>query len=327
MNFNSKNKILITGISGFTGSHLADYLLKKGCVVHGALHHQHNSENIKHLLARIDTHICDVRNEAQVVNLIKKTRPDYIFHLVAKTQARSSEDTLQSSIETNVFGTINLLEAVRSSKFDPVILVPGSSAEFGLTKNEENPVKETNPYRPVTTYAVSKIAQGMTSYQYYLKYGMKIIRTHTFNYLGPRQSIEFVAPAFAKQLAEIKIKNKSPIIKVGNLEARRDFTDVRDIVKAYWLAVRKGIPGEVYNICSCRAYSMQQVLYKLINLSQINVKIKQMQPNQGMSDVPYQSGDYSKFSALTGWKPEITIEQSLSDIMKYWIDSVLQESI
>lgn len=327
MDFNSENKILITGISGFTGSHLADYLLKRGSVVCGVLHHQNNTKNIKHLLGRIDTHVCDVCNKAQVFNLIKETRPDYIFHLAAKTQARSVGDTYRSSIETNLFGTINLLEAVRNLKFDPIILVPGSSAEFGLTKNEENPVKETNPYRPVTPYAVSKIAQGMTSYQYYLKYGMKIIRTHTFNYLGPRQSIEFVAPAFAKQLAEIKIKNKSPIIQVGNLAARRDFTDVRDIVKAYWLAVRKGIPGEVYNICSCKAYSMQNILDKLIDLSQTNVKIKQAQPDQGASDVPCQCGDYSKFGGLTGWKPEITMDQSLSDIMKYWIDSVHQENI
>ncbi len=314
--------VLITGITGFSGSHLAYYLLSQKCTIFGTVFDKCELRNIDRIVNQIQTIECDICNVAKVSKIIRTTKPNYIFHFAAQLSHRIGSDNPYFAFKTNVLGTMTLLEAVRQIEIDPVILVPGSSAEFGLAKKNENPVGETNPYRPVSAYAVSKIAQGMTAYRYYLTYGMKIIRTHTFNCIGARQSEEFICSAFAKQIAEIEKGLRPPVIQVRNLDTWRDFIDIRDVVRAYWLAVKNGAPGDVYNICSGHAYSGRQILEKFLSMTSSKIEVRQDKENMRLSDVPFQVGDFTKFRKLTGWQPQIQIEDALKEILDYWRQNV-----
>lgn len=215
-----------------------------------------------------------------------------------------------------------MFEAIRKSKVEPVIQIACSSEEYGLVHQDEVPIKETNPLRPMSPYAVSKVAQDFLGYQYYKSYGMKIIRTRTFNHTGPRRGEVFVTSNFAKQIAEIELGIREPILYVGNLEAKRDFTDVRDIVRAYWLAVKKGEPGEVYNIASGKAIAIGEIVDLLLTLTKIKIKIKQDPDRMRPSDVPILIGDYYKFQKKTGWKPSISFKQTVEDLFNYWRETL-----
>lgn len=311
-------KVLITGLTGFTGSHLAEYLLEKDCTIIGTVFNKKKLYNIEHITEHIHIFGCDLCVPSKVKRIIQKVDPDYIFHLAAETRERRAKKDSKEMFNINVTGTMNLLEALLESGINARIFIPGSSAQFGLVRENENPVKETNTYRPVTKYAVSKIAQAMIAYQYYLAHNLKIIRTHTFNYTGPRQSHEFVCSAFAKQIAEIEKGLAPPVIQVGNLYTRRDIMDVRDVVKAYWIGIQKGIPGEVYNICSGKSYLIKAILEKLMSLTDVSIEVKQVQNKVQSSDVPFQVGNFNKFKKLTGWEPEIPIERILNDLLDYW---------
>lgn len=197
-----------------------------------------------------------------------------------------------------------------------------SSEEYGLVKPNEIPVKETNPFRPLSPYAVSKVAMDMLGYQYFKSYGMRIVRTRAFNHTGPRRGEFFVSSNFAKQIAEIEKGKKEPILFVGNLETKRDFSDVRDVVRGYLLAVQKGEPGEVYNICSGKARGINQVLEMLLKLSKTRVKVKKDPARMRPSDILVLQGDCSKFKKKTGWKPEISFEKTLKDLLEYWRERV-----
>ena len=197
-----------------------------------------------------------------------------------------------------------------------------SSEEYGLVKPDEVPIKETNPLRPLSPYGVSKIAQDMLSYQYAKSYGMKIVITRGFNHTGPRRGSVFVASNFAKQIVEIEKGKKKPVIEVGNLEAKRDFTDVRDMVRGYWLAVQKGVPGERYNLCSGKAISIQELLDMLLKLSTVEITVKQDPSRMRPSDVQILLGDNTKFKELTGWSPEIPFEKTLKDLLDYWREKI-----
>jgi len=197
-----------------------------------------------------------------------------------------------------------------------------SSEEYGLVSKNELPIKETNPLRPLSPYAVSKVGQDLLGYQYYKSYGLNIIRTRAYNHTGPRREDVFVCSNFAKQIAMIEKGKEPPIIYVGNLKAKRDFTDVRDIVRAYWLALEKCTPGEVYNICSGRARSIKEVLDILLSLSKTTLKIKKDPKRLRPSDIPILQGDSSKFRKITGWKPEIPFEKTLEDLLNYWREKV-----
>ena len=225
------------------------------------------------------------------------------------------------TLETNILGQCNLLEAVRKvgKGYNPVILIAGSSEEYGLVKSSEVPIKETNPLRPMSPYAISKIAQDFMGYQYYKSYGMKIIRARAFNHSGARRGEVFVDSNFAKQIAEIEAGLNKPIIKVGNLNAIRDFTDVRDIVRAYWLASEKCEYGEVYNICSNKGIKVSDVLRMLLKLSGLKkVRIVKDPTRQRPSDVPILIGDCKKFRKATGWKPEINYRDTLLSMLSFW---------
>ncbi|MBD3286520.1 NAD-dependent epimerase/dehydratase family protein, partial [candidate division WOR-3 bacterium] len=219
---------------------------------------------------------------------------------------------------TNVVGEANLFEACRKAGCDPVIQIAGSSEEYGFVYPDEVPIKETNPLRPLSPYGVSKVAQDLLGYQYYKSYGLKIIRTRAFNHTGPRRGDVFVTSNFARQIVSIEKGLSKPVIKVGNMEAVRDFTDVRDVARAYELAVEKGIPGEVYNIASGKGIKIGELLDMLLSLSSVKIKTVNDPSRMRPSDVELLVGDITKFTKQTGWKPEIPFKQTLTDTLDFW---------
>ena len=251
-------------------------------------------------------------------SVLAEVRPDYIFHLAAQSYVPASWRAPSETLMTNLLGQTNLFEAVRILGLDPVIQIAGSSEEYGLVLPDEVPIKESNPLRPLSPYAVSKVAQDLLAYQYFRSYGMKTIRTRGFNHTGPRRGEVFVTSNFAKQIASIEAGLKEPIIRVGNLDAQRDFTDVRDMVRAYWLAVTKATPGEVYNLASGKAVTIRELLDRLLALSDTEVDVQVDPERLRPSDVEILLGDFSKFRSDTGWEPTIPLDQTLKDTLDYW---------
>ncbi|HWN05514.1 MAG TPA: GDP-mannose 4,6-dehydratase, partial [Candidatus Dormibacteraeota bacterium] len=223
------------------------------------------------------------------------------------------------TLSTNIISQVNLQEGIRRLKTAPRFLVVGTSEEYGLVHQDELPIRETNPLRPLSPYAVSKVAQDMMGYQYFMSYGLPIIRTRAFNHEGPRRGEVFVTSTFAKQVAEIEAGLCEPIILVGNLKPRRDFSDVRDIVRGYWLLLERGEPGEVYNLCSGRSWAIQQVLDFLLEQSRVKgIAVESDPARLRPSDVMILEGDASKIRKAMGWEVEIPFERTLKDLLAYW---------
>ena len=319
-------RALITGITGFAGSHLAEYLLENHPDVHvaGTRRWRSPMDNIQGIEDKVGLVECDLRDANSVLHTLDQVKPDFIFHLAAQSFVPTSWTAPTETLDTNIQGQTNIFEAVRRLGLDPVIQIACSSEEYGLVKPEETPIKETNPLRPLSPYAVSKVSQDYLGYQYYQSYGIKAIRTRGFNHTGPRRGDVFVTSNFAKQLARIKAGLAEPVMYVGNLTAIRDFTDVRDMVRAYWLAVNHAKPGEVYNIASGREITIQELLDRLIALSGVEVEVKEDPARMRPSDVEILIGDASKFKADTGWDIEIPFDKTLKDTFDYWVDRIAE---
>jgi GDP-4-dehydro-6-deoxy-D-mannose reductase len=313
-------RALITGITGFAGSHLAEYLLAEhpDVEVFGLYRWRSRMENIEHLRSRVTLLECDLRDYTSVHAALTTSRPDYIFHLAAQSFVPSSWTAPNETLTTNVSGQTNLFEAIRALGLDPVVQLACSSEEYGLVLPDEVPIKETNPLRPLSPYAVSKVAQDYLGYQYFMSYGLKAIRTRGFNHTGPRRGQVFVTSNFCSQVAAIELGLQEPVIRVGNLDAIRDFTDVRDMVRAYWLAVTKGKPGEVYNIATGEGIVIRKMLDKIIEMAKVEVKVETDPARLRPSDVEILIGDSSKFRADTGWAPRIPFDQTVRDLLDYW---------
>lgn len=318
-------KVLVTGVTGFVGSHLVDYLLTlPGVEIFGIKRWRSRTENIEHFENRITLYECDIKDASSVRNAIEEIRPERIFHLAAQSYVPASWNAPAETLEINILGQLNIFEAVRRTGIDPIIQIAGSSEEYGYVKADELPIKESNPLRPLSPYAVSKVAQDMMAYQYFMNYGIKVIRTRAFNHTGPRRPAIFVCSDFAHQIVEIEKGKKEPAIHVGNLESIRDFTDVRDIVKAYWLACEKCEPGEIYNICSGKGWKIKDALLTLIEFSGVkDIKIVQEEVRLRPTDVPVLCGDCGKFKKATGWQTEIPFEQTLQDLLHFWREKIL----
>jgi GDP-4-dehydro-6-deoxy-D-mannose reductase len=317
-------RVLITGITGFAGSHLAEYILANhpGVRVFGIIRWRSRKDNIVNILDKLELCEADLKDMVSLKKAFAAVKPDRIFHLAAQSYVPASWKLPVETFAINAIGQINLFEALLSIKADPKILVAGSSEEYGQVFPEEIPMKETNPLRPLSPYAVSKAAQSLLAYQYFKSYGMRTVRTRGFNHTGPRRGDVFVTSNFAKQIAEIEKGLKEPVIHVGNLEAKRDFSDVRDIVRAYWLAAEKGEDGEVYNVGTGKAIAMKDMLDMLLAQSPVKVKIKVDPDRLRPSDVPILLSDCRKFAKLTGWKPKIPLEQTFKDLLNYWREKV-----
>lgn len=315
-------KALITGIAGFAGSHLAELLLTKGFEVYGLCRPRSKTDHIESIKSKLHLEDADLLDSHSLYTTISRIKPEYIFHLAAQSFVPTSWVSPSVTLEVNIVGSANIFEAVRQVGIDPVIQIACSSEEYGLVYPNEIPIKETNPLRPQSPYAVSKLAMDYLGYQYFCSYKMRIVRTRGFNHTGPRRGETFVTSNFAKQIALIEKGKQEPVIQVGNLEAQRDWSDVRDIVRGYLLAAEKCDPGEVYNICSGKGVKVSDMLNLLLSKSKAKVKISPDRARIRPSDVPILIGDNRKFVAKTGWKPEIPFSQTMGDLLNYWRERV-----
>jgi len=286
-------RVLITGITGFAGSHLADYLIAEhpDVEIFGTYRWRSRRENIEHLDGKVTLLETDLRDYPSVAAALRRAEPDAIFHLAAQSFVPTSWNAPSETIVTNVVGQTNIFEAVRALGLDPRIQIACSSEEYGLVLPDEVPIRETNPLRPLSPYAVSKVSQDYIGYQYFQSYGIKALRTRGFNHTGPRRGEVFVTSNFAKQIALIEAGRQAPVISVGNLDAVRDFTDVRDMVRAYWLAVQSARPGEVYNIATGNGITIRAMLDKLIALARVEVRVETDPARLRPSDVEVLIGD------------------------------------
>lgn len=313
-----KGRALITGVSGFAGSHLAEYLLSRGDLeVFGTIRWRSKRDNIEGIQG-LHLAECELKDSVSVERLLSDLRPDFVFHLAAQSFVPTSWNAPAETIANNIMGELNLFEAARRLKLKPRFQIACSSEEYGLVLPDEIPITENNPLRPLSPYGVSKVAQDLLGYQYFKSYDLPVIRTRTFNHTGPRRGHVFVTSDFSKQIAEIETERRPPVIRVGNLSARRDFTDVRDVVRAYWLAVSEGEPGEVYQVCSGKAYSISEVLDILLGKANRPIEVSVDSTRFRPSDVPILLGSYEKFNQRTGWRPEIPLPDTLQDLLDYW---------
>ncbi|MDP2663789.1 MAG: GDP-mannose 4,6-dehydratase [Dehalococcoidia bacterium] len=308
----------MTGFSGFVGSYLAEYLLGRDMEVVG-VDRRGSSANQDPRLAVFHA---DLREQEPIGHIVRETRPDLVFHLAAQANVPTSFRDPAGTLVGNIVSQLNLFQAIIDAKLDCPILIPGSNEEYGRIEPDELPVRESNPLRPTNPYAVSKVAQDLLAYQYSLTHGLKCIRVRAFNHTGPRQTPDYVIPSLAKQVAEAEAGQVPPIIKVGNLEAQRDFTDVRDIVRAYHLALLNCIPGDVYNLGSGRCVSVQEILDFFLARSPATLSVRVKKEQLRSWDNPRVVCDSTKFRSRTGWQPEIPLEQTLTDVLEYWREMV-----
>ena len=303
------------------GSHLADYILKEHQTykVGGLIRWRSPVDNIKEIIEKINLFHGDLNDLSSLIKILQEFKPEKIFHLAAQSYVQDSFSMPAETLRTNIIGTNNLLEAVRISKIDPKIHICSSSEVYGQVNDFETPIKETNPLRPVSPYAVSKVGEDMVAYQYYQSYGLKIIRTRMFTHTGPRRGAVFAEGAFAKQIAQIE-KGIHPdgILKTGNLDSVRTFSDVRDAVRAYWLLLDKCKVGEVYNIGGNETMKIGKMLDILIGMSYTTIKHKLNKKLFRPSDVTLQIPDSEKFRKCTKWKPIYKVEQTLEDLLNFY---------
>jgi len=314
-------KALVTGISGFVGSHLAEYLLEHtDWQVSGTVFQ--STRNIDHLRDRLELYPAELSHLPVVEFILEQARPDIVFHLAAFAATGRAWRDPAGTLRANAGMQANVLQAVVDLGLQCRILVIGSSEEYGAVSIEHPRVDEEAPLRPLNPYAVSKIAQDYLGLQYHLSHGLDVVRVRPFNHIGPRQGLGFVAPDFACQIARIEAGKQAPVMRVGNLDARRDFTDVRDVVRAYCLLAMHGKAGQVYNVGSGQAHAIQELLDHFVAASRVSISVERDPDRMRPSDVPLVVCDYGKLHARTGWSPTIPFERSLDDVLRDWRERV-----
>jgi GDP-4-dehydro-6-deoxy-D-mannose reductase len=312
-------RVLITGITGPIGSFLADYLLTLPDVeVHGFKRWRSDPRPIEHLLGRVVLHEGDIEDAFSVASMVRKAAPDRIYHLAAQSYPSESWDAPVVTMRTNVEGTLNLLEAARQHSPQARIHIAGSGAEYGWVMPEEMPIRETHALRPASPYGVSKVAAELSGLQYHYSYGMHVVVTRSFNHVGPRQGDRCSIQTFCRQMALIEAGRQEPVLKVGNLDTRRDFTHTADVARALWLLLECDRPGEVYNLCSGVATRIGDIV-ELVRAkgcvpTTVHVDPARLRP----ADEPLLMGDNSKLRAATGWAPQTGIEQIVEELLEYW---------
>lgn len=323
-------KSMITGIGGFVASHLADYLLEKGEEVYGTYRWTEDISRIEKIKEKIKMIPADLLDLSSLIRAIADNYPDYIFHLAAQSYVPDSFTNPIITVETNTVGTVNLLEAIRiikeyiNKEYDPVVHLCSSSEFYGRVEEHEVPITENHPMRPGNQYAIGKVGADAAGYFYYKYYGLKVIRTRMFTHTGYGRTMMSAECNFAKQIALIEKGKQLPIVKHGNLGSIRTWADVRDAVKAYYILVRKGTPGEVYNIGGSTVKTIGEALDYLISLSPMRKEIiKESDPKLVRKvDVNLQIVDISKFQKETGWAPEIPFEETMAEVLRYWREHV-----
>lgn len=309
-------KALVTGDTGFVGAHLVDFLASKGIDVHGISRSKtaHKRKGYRH-------YAVDLRDAAAAQRLVKRVKPDRIYHLAARSSPALSWKFPLETVTENYSVQLHLLDAIRQARFKTKIHVASSSEVYGKVSPNSLPVSEGAPVDPVSPYGVSKALQELSSRQYLKAFGVPVVVTRAFSHTGPGQSDLYVAPSFARQVARIERGELPAVIRVGNLTAIRDFTDVRDVVRAYWLALEKGKPGEIYNVCSGKGRRVSEILDAYLHLAKKKVHVQSERARLRPLDVPKIIGDAGRLRARTGWKPEIPFSKTLSDLLEFWRQS------
>ena len=310
-------RVLITGATGFVGAHLRRYLLDHTVdtlvgTVYPDLPHDPAPSSREHL-RYLD--LCDAGATAELVN---EVRPDAIVHLAAQSHVPTAYSDPWATLRNNILGQLNLLEACVAGGLAPRILAVGSGEEYGRAGEADLPLTEEHPLRPENPYSVSKVAQDVMGYQYFISYGLPVMRVRPFNHVGPGQSPRFVLPAFASQVAEIEAGLREPVLSVGNLEPARDFTDVRDVVAAYALILRRGTPGDVYNVASGRAHTVRTLVDQLVALAGMPIEVRIDPERYRPADIPIIYGSAAKLQRDTGWEPRIPLAQTIRDVLAEW---------
>ncbi|MEW6044614.1 MAG: GDP-mannose 4,6-dehydratase [Thermoproteota archaeon] len=312
-------RVLVTGINGFAGSHLVDYIVEnhKEVEIHGTIRSSSNLDNLQHVTYKIKLHSVELTDIQSIISLLRSVVPDKIFHLAAQSTVMKSFEDPINTMQTNVLGTLNLLEAIRKTNMDCIVQVCSSSEVYGQVSEDKIPIKEDTPFYPVNPYGVSKVAVDRLAFQYFQTYGLKTIITRAFPHTGPRRNPIFAESSFAKQLIEIENGESKPIY-VGNLDSIRTFLDVRDMVEAYWVATEKCAFGDAYNIGSETPVTMNALLTKLISLSRTEAYIKKDDKLLRPTDISNHIPNTSKFRNQTKWNPKIPLEKTLADLLNYW---------
>jgi GDP-4-dehydro-6-deoxy-D-mannose reductase len=312
-------RALITGISGFAGSYLAEYLLARGDVtVSGLVRDPRRPGNAAPFAGQVRLLRGDLRDAASVDRAVAAARPDVLFHLGGQAFVPRSFDDPEGTLLDNAVGQLHVIQAVLRHCPETRLLVVGSASVYGLVRPDENPVDEAVPLRPVDPYGVSKATQDLLAFQYGVSHRLQAIRVRPFNHTGPRQSDSFAPSWFARQVAAIEAGASPAELPVGNLTGVRDFTDVRDVVRAYYLAATRGQPGEVYNIGSGQGRRLSEVLDLLAGLSRAPFTRRADPARMRPLDVPVLVCDAGRLRRLTGWEPQIALEQTLADLLDYW---------
>jgi GDP-4-dehydro-6-deoxy-D-mannose reductase len=315
-------RALITGIGGFVGRHLLQHLRQQGDEVCGL----GRPLDCVDLASDVRVYPADLQDRAAVEAVIREVQPEAVYHLAAQSSTGDSLVDPWATISNNLLSQLNLFEALLAAGLRPRTLVIGSSDEYGRVRPEEVPTNEDVPLRPTTPYAVSKVGQDVMGHQYFAQHGLPVIRVRPFNHTGPGHDARFVIPSFARQLAQIELGEREPVLRVGNLEVARDFTDARDMVRAYRLAVLAGMPGDVYNLGRGRSMRIAEMVSDLIAMCRVPVRVEPDPALLRPTDVPRQEADTRKFTELTGWQPQIPWHTTLLDTLQYWRARVLQDS-
>lgn len=323
-----EQKVLITGITGFVGSHMADYILNKNAKVYGLKRwNLSRLRNVRHILFEVEFSDCDLTDPIAIQNIIKKIKPDKIFHFAAESFVSPSWTHPSHYMDVNYKGTVNLLEAIKNHSPKTKILLAGTAEEYGEVIKEDLPIVAKTYLQPVNPYAVSKIAQDLIGYVYYKSYGLNVIRTKAFNYEGPRRDNVFGISWYAYQVVRIEQGLQKPIIRTGLRGDQRTFMHVKDLVQAYWLAIDKCVPGKLYLIGADEKehiFTFDQVLDMLIKRSSYKGKIEKVIDKQFMrpTSVPRLIADTHEFRNLTKWEPKIPFDDIIEDVLAYWRDFV-----
>ncbi len=309
-------RILITGVPGFVSTYLAEFIASHhgeaevwGLRWTGAEANQ-ELENLMHLVPG------DLTDPASLDRVMAAARPEIVFHLAAASSAAQAWEDPAGTLKNNAVGQINLFEAMRKHSLQPVTVIASSADVYG--RPETNPTDETSPLRPVSPYGVSKATQELVAFQYHQAYRIPVLCLRLYNHTGPGQPARFVASSFARQIAGIEKGQLPPRIDVGNLEVEREFMDVRDVVRAYWLAAERCLPGNAYNVCSGRIASIREVLDLLLEMADADVAV---QADPGLirpADIPIQHGANHRFISATGWQPKIPLVETLKDLLGWW---------
>lgn len=320
--------MLVTGVAGFAGSHLAEVLISRGIEVYGLVVPGGPLDNLDGIRSRPHPVTClhlieaDIVNEKTLVRVVADTRPEQVYHLAAAASVRQSLRDPGGTFRVNVLGTRNLLEAIRRAGITPRILIVSSAEAYGASASKGTLLREDDPLLPISPYGASKAAAEMLACSYWYHHKLPIIRVRPFPHTGPRHAPNFVFPDWARQLAEAEAGRRPPRLEVGNLEIRRDISDVRDVVAAYILALEKGEVGAVYNVCTGRAHTLREALDILIGLARLPVEVVVDPARLRPTDIKVLTGTSQSLHACTGWAAASSLSRTLENLLSYWREQV-----